>query len=219
MDKKSVLQTAFSELISGGSRSEEVPGVDGSLAYEPEPAPVTPSSSPAEPSASQESNITHIGGNARPCSIISKEMVVDGSIDTDGDVILAGKIKGNIKCSGKLTLYGQIEGNINAQEIVMAGARVRGITLCSSNVTIDASTSVVGSIECADLQLEGKVEGDVVASGNVTLKHTAYLLGDLQLGGISVELGARLIGRVTTKDAPPPPAAPAVPAAPSYVTE
>jgi len=69
----------------------------------------------------------------------------------------------------------------------------RGIEACGT-VTIDKKGHVVSDIRCVNLQLKGKLKGDVVGLAKVEVASDAELKGDVTAGSLNVAPGAMLEG-------------------------
>ena len=62
---------------------------------------------------------------------------------------------------------------------------------------IDKSAYVKGNVQCTNLVLVGKLEGNVVASGVVEVCSGATIIGDIQSERLHVDSNARINGRLT----------------------
>ena len=62
---------------------------------------------------------------------------------------------------------------------------------------IDKSAFVKGNVQCNNLVLVGKLEGNVVASGAVEVCSGATIIGDIQSARLHVDSNARINGRLT----------------------
>lgn len=192
MEKKSPFISALNELI-GSQPGAEIPGA-AAPAAEPQPAPA------AEPEMEARDVDTGVpvAVNRVSPTVINDDVTIDGSITCGHDMLFCGSIKGNVKCEGKLTVRGYIFGNVIATQVELFGARIRGNTMCTGCMLMDSDSMVVGNVESDSMVLAGKVKGDVTVRAQADVRGTAYLLGDLAVGGITVEHGACLNGRLTT---------------------
>jgi cytoskeletal protein CcmA (bactofilin family) len=101
--------------------------------------------------------------------------------------ILIGKtarIHGDIDFAGGLHLDGRVTGNVRAE----GGRR--------STLTVSESGSIEGSVEAADVILNGTVRGDIRASGRVVLGPRSKVHGDVHYAVIETALGAEILGRL-----------------------
>jgi cytoskeletal protein CcmA (bactofilin family) len=85
------------------------------------------------------------------------------------------KIKGDIESKGDIRIDGILEGTLD----------------CKGRVVIGPEAKIKGSIHCNNAEILGNVEGDIVAIDLLSLKSSALILGNLTMGKLSVEPGAR----------------------------
>jgi cytoskeletal protein CcmA (bactofilin family) len=101
-----------------------------------------------------------------------------------GDLAQIGKsvvIKGELSGSEDLYVDGQVEGSISLKNF---------------SLTVGPNGQVKASVEAKVLIVQGKLEGNVVASDRVELRKTAIISGDITTQRISIEEGAYLRGKV-----------------------
>jgi cytoskeletal protein CcmA (bactofilin family) len=83
-------------------------------------------------------------------------------------------LKGDITSEGFFRIDGVIEGNVNTP----------------SKVVIGKSGSIQGTLTCKDADIEGKFNGKLDVSGTLSLKSTANIEGEAEVGKLAVEPGA-----------------------------
>ena len=88
-----------------------------------------------------------VGRKDKPCSptIISENMVVTGAIDSEGEVMIDGRIEGEV-ASGRISIgqTGKITGSLSAEHVVVHGfvdGQIRG-----GEVTLSNTARVIGDI-------------------------------------------------------------------------
>lgn len=84
------------------------------------------------------------------------------------------KIVGDIISKGAFRIDGQVEGNVKTQGKVVVGK----------------SGFVNGTIEGTNADFEGSFTGKLKLSGTLSLKSTAYIQGEVEVGKLAVEPGA-----------------------------
>ena len=84
------------------------------------------------------------------------------------------KIVGDVVSKGPFRIDGQIEGNIRTHGKVVVGK----------------SGFVNGTIEGTNADFEGSFSGKLKLSGTLSLKSTAYIQGEVEVGKLAVEPGA-----------------------------
>ena len=100
-----------------------------------------------------------------------------------GEVVIKGKFHGKLKAEQSLTIYSgaDIKGSLTAAHLVIP----------ADNHFRWADQLRVGSAEIA-----GELAANVHATGTVTLKATARWFGDIEAGGLVVEAGAVVVGKL-----------------------
>ena len=83
-------------------------------------------------------------------------------------------LKGDIASEGFFRIDGVIEGNVTTP----------------SKVVIGKSGSIQGTLTCKDADIEGKFDGKLDVSGTLSLKSTANIEGEVEVGKLAVEPGA-----------------------------
>jgi cytoskeletal protein CcmA (bactofilin family) len=110
--------------------------------------PIRPASSPsytAPASASAQSFSTYDRSTPANHSIVDERLTMKGDLESDGDVLVKGKVIGNIRC--KLLIIdvdALVEGGIECDELVVRG-RTKG-TIVSTKVRLEKSASVDSEI-------------------------------------------------------------------------
>ncbi|MDH6301046.1 bactofilin family protein [Polynucleobacter sphagniphilus] len=102
------------------------------------------------------------------------------NIDED-NVLLLGKnfnIVGDLIGQGTVIVSGKIEGNINSNRTVS-----------------EVGSSIVGNIECKQLDISGSVKGLIQAS-NVIIRKGALVEGEVHYATLAMEQGCEVLGKL-----------------------
>ena len=91
----------------------------------------------------------------------------------------------------------KIEGSVHATESIRLDGQMMGDLHCDGKVVVGPEGSVQGNIFCQQLDVYGKIIGDVSAGEMVMLRNTARLEGKIQTPGLSIESGASFEGSCT----------------------
>jgi cytoskeletal protein CcmA (bactofilin family) len=107
-------------------------------------------------------------------TVISESTVVVGDIETQGPLMVSGKVRGNGKIGGTLSVgkNAHWEGDISSRQAVIAG-RVVGRIEVEDKLEISASAVISGEIVAKILAIANgaRIEGEVtVTSGKPILK-------------------------------------------------
>jgi cytoskeletal protein CcmA (bactofilin family) len=91
------------------------------------------------------------------------------------------------------TLHGQLEIH---GDLKIAGT-VEGELKASGDVVVESTANIQASIEGANVNVRGQVNGSVTARRRLTLGGSGRLNGDVKVSRLTVEDGATLNGNVT----------------------
>lgn len=95
------------------------------------------------------------------------------------------KIVGDIVSKGPFRIDGQVEGNIKTEDKVVVGK----------------SGFVNGTINGTNADFEGSFSGKLKLSGTLTLKSSAYVQGEVEVGKLAVDPGATFNATCSMKGA------------------
>lgn len=132
------------------------------------------------------------GENAR----ITTGMVITGAIDSKTSLMIQGDVTGNISCTESVYLTGNVRGSITATFIHIDGGSVKGDLQAQTRVIIGCDSMLIGKIDAAEVEIAGKVKGNVHAALEILLAPSAFVHGDISAGRLRMESGAALIGHV-----------------------
>lgn len=91
------------------------------------------------------------------------------------------RIKGEITAGEDLTITGQVEGRVDA-----TGYAVR----------VTEGSNVIGNLAAASVEIEGQVQGEIVASDCVRVGARGMIEGDLTTTRLAIADGGYVKGRV-----------------------
>ena len=96
-------------------------------------------------------------------------------------------VKGQIHSREDLTIQGEVEGSIE-----IPGHRL----------TIDGQGNVRADIKARTVEVQGTIEGQVEAADKVYIRKGAKFVGDIRSGGIIIEDGGFIKGKVDLSNKP-----------------
>jgi len=88
------------------------------------------------------------------------------------------KIKGNIESDGDIRIDGILIGDLD----------------CKGRVVVGPDSRIDGTIRCTSAEIMGYIKGEISVKDLLSLKGTASITGNLTMGKLSVEPGARFVG-------------------------
>jgi cytoskeletal protein CcmA (bactofilin family) len=100
-----------------------------------------------------------------------------------GPIVLGpnDSLKGTLRTESGVTIQGAVEGEIFA----------------GGDVVVEASATVVATVESRNLDIRGQVKGNVSSTRRLSLSGSGTLQGDASAGRLVVEDGATLNGSIT----------------------
>lgn len=95
------------------------------------------------------------------------------------------------------TLVGKgtyVEGTINAEGTVRVDGKIQGGVNITGNLIIGEEGAVKGNIKSENAYVAGTIEGNVTATSQLHITHTAKLTGDITVKNVIIDEGAVFIG-------------------------
>lgn len=90
---------------------------------------------------------------SHPASSISEELVINGNVQSKGDLHLKGHVQGDVQCHALLVAErAQINGNVTAEEVVIQGTVVGAVK--AFGVVLQAKSYLEGDVLCHTLTIE-----------------------------------------------------------------
>jgi cytoskeletal protein CcmA (bactofilin family) len=156
-------------LFGQQSRKDEPPAKPEPKLEKPEMPPfsvppVTPAR-PVEPLRAVEEKPMSIPPAKLSESILAAGLTIEGKIEGNGNIRVAGRFKGNVNVKGELTIEpgASLDGEIKADS-VLVGGEVRGHIVSKSRVEFKESGTLIGDLKAGSLtvaagsKMRGKVE-------------------------------------------------------------
>ena len=93
------------------------------------------------------------------------------------------EFKGALAFSGELQLHGRLEGTIESE---------------GGSLMIGEEAMIKAEIRVNDVQIHGKVQGNIYATGRIELRGKAEVYGDLHTNRLAMDDGVIFVGRSNT---------------------
>jgi cytoskeletal protein CcmA (bactofilin family) len=107
---------------------------------------------------------------------------------------MSAPLSANLAQIGKSVV---IKGELSGSEDLYVDGQVEGsISLKNNSLTVGPNGQVKASIEAKGVVVQGKLEGNVLATERVELHKSSILTGDITTQRIAIEEGAYLKGKV-----------------------
>lgn len=91
----------------------------------------------------------------------------------------------------------KVEGNFKGQGDIIIDGMLVGTLETENNLKIGAGAIIEASIRANNAFVSGKVKGNISTKGKLEIASTAVIMGDIKTQILSIESGARLLGKVT----------------------
>ena len=132
---------------------------------EPPPPPAAASVRTPEPDRRVEDKPMSMSQVKPSESILAAGLTIEGKIEGNGNIRVAGRFKGNVNVKGELTIEpgASIDGEVKA-DTVLVGGEVRGHIVAKSRVEFKESGTLIGDLKAGSLtvaagsKMRGKVE-------------------------------------------------------------
>jgi cytoskeletal protein CcmA (bactofilin family) len=97
----------------------------------------------------------HSGNEGSTINLIGNGTLINGDIQSTGDVRIDGTLNGNINLNGRLVIgpHGKIEGNVTCQNADISG-EIKGKVQVGEMLTLKASAKVLGDIVTGKISIE-----------------------------------------------------------------
>ena len=102
----------------------------------------------------------------------------------------------NVNTVSRISAGTVIKGEIVSPNDIRIDGLFEGKVISKSRVVIGESANVKGDIICENIDLWGKVEGNLYVKDTLALKEGCKVDGNLNISRLSVELGATFNGTV-----------------------
>ena len=87
-----------------------------------------------------------------------------------------------------------IKGSVHAEEDLRIDGKVEGLIECAGKVIVGPQGEIQGDIHCANLDVIGKVAGNLVIKEIFCLNTSGTFTGDLITGSLEIAAGAVFVG-------------------------
>lgn len=87
-----------------------------------------------------------------------------------------------------------VTGEIKSSNDIRVDGQVKGKMYSEGRIVVGEHASIEGTLLCSNLDLWGKINGDVYVKELLSLKGTSSVTGNLQVRKLQVEIGAELNG-------------------------
>jgi cytoskeletal protein CcmA (bactofilin family) len=83
-----------------------------------------------------------------------------------------------------------VKGNIHAEEDLRIDGKIEGLIECAGRVVVGPQAEITGDIHSTNVDIMGKVMGNLVIKDTLSMKTSSNFAGDALVGRLEVEPGA-----------------------------
>jgi cytoskeletal protein CcmA (bactofilin family) len=120
-------------------------------------------------------------------SVLASGLTIEGKVEGDGNVRMAGRFKGQVNVKGEVTIEpgASVEGELVADTVLVSG-EVRGQVQAGARVELKETGSLIGDLKAGSLtvaagsKMRGKVEFGWKEGEIETVKQAELRLGKAQ---------------------------------------
>lgn len=134
-------------------------------------------------------------------TVIAPGTTVMGDIATAGSLRVGGNIKGNVKVASMMELNGKVIGDIEASDVIIVGSIIRGNVTVQNVLTMDGDTTIIGDVTAKNVDINGKIKGNLTVDERGHFQSSAVLVGNLMSGTVIIDEGAMLKGDISITSA------------------
>jgi len=102
--------------------------------------------------------------------------------------------------SERMSVFGptlRFKGELRAQEDIKIEGRIEGSIHHQQKVVVGTKGEVVATVNAQSIDVDGKVQGDMVAKKSVKVSQSAVVRGNIRAPSVSITEGANFNGGVT----------------------
>lgn len=139
---------------------------------------------------------TSISTKSYGSTYLAEGTTMKGTLQTKGDIEIAGEFEGDIISKGKVVLHSSITSNITAVGLLLVDCNLRGDVKVSGDVTLNENSAIQGNIHAENMACSGRIAGDLDIQGNLSLDACAQIDGNIKADTLSVSRGAKISGSI-----------------------
>ena len=129
-------------------------------------------------------------------TVISRNTVIRGTLQTEDSVRLLGQVMGDIECKSNIVIAGKVRGNTTAANAFVMDAQVDGSVYCDDAISISSDAWILGNIRAGQADIDGKVKGNLEVRNSVSIGSTSSVLGNISTDELEIKRGAFINGQI-----------------------
>jgi len=90
----------------------------------------------------------------------------------------------------------RLEGKLTIRSDLVVHGSIEGEVVTTGDVAVESTATVKAKLECRNVSIRGRFEGEVTAQQRLRLAGSGYLQGNVRVGKLHVEDGATFNGSI-----------------------
>ncbi len=91
----------------------------------------------------------------------------------------------------------RLEGKLIIRSDLVVHGTIEGEVITTGDITVESGATVKAKLDCRNVSIRGRVEGDVTAQQRLRLAGSGYLQGAIRVAKLHVEDGATFNGSIS----------------------
>ena len=129
-------------------------------------------------------------------TIISRNTVLRGALQTEDSVRLLGQMMGDIDCKANVVVAGKVRGNTTAANAYVYDAQIDGDLRCDDAITVSSDAWILGNIRAQQAEIDGKIKGNMEIRHMISIGASSSILGDISTDELEIKRGAFVNGQI-----------------------
>lgn len=129
-------------------------------------------------------------------TIISRNTIIRGALQTEDSLRLLGQIMGDIDCKSNIVVAGKVRGNTSAANAYIVDAQIDGNMVCDDSVNVNKDAWVLGNIRAQQAEIDGKVKGNIEIRHTVSIGSASSVIGNISTDELEIKRGAFVNGQI-----------------------
>ena len=191
-EKKSNFKVALHEIMKGkltnNSPEEKIPTAEKTHTVE------------AKEYNQEPSHKVEIKTNKNEATNVSEDTIIEGSIKSQSDLIIKGKINGDVESNKSINISGLVVGNVKGDSSISLEGSINGNITSVSIVNTSKESKITGDVDCGSLDVEGTIIGNINSANSVIMGANSFITGDIVAKTISIKEGAKIKGSLNINE-------------------
>ncbi|MDL2233944.1 polymer-forming cytoskeletal protein [Ruminococcaceae bacterium OttesenSCG-928-L11] len=129
-------------------------------------------------------------------TVISRNTVIRGALQTEDSLRLLGQILGDIDCKSNIVVAGKIRGNTSAANAYIVDAQVDGNMVCDDAINVNKDAWILGNIRAQQADIDGKIKGNIEIRHTVSIGSASSVIGNISTDELEIKRGAFVNGQI-----------------------